>query len=166
MRTKLKEAGPSALDIEEIEVVWEGPAGQSYLDDVRELHGYMGAYATLDEGERRRMDEPILTVVGHCNAQPGRAPLQRTSGLRHETVVTPRRPSITAARGSAEEEQSLALRWPMAVRRPRSAWRRRVPNATALAYPSSEWCAPTPASTPAAEAMVALCMAAAASPAA
>ncbi|MEH7849425.1 hypothetical protein [Rhizobium laguerreae] len=60
---ELKGAGLSALEIEEIEVVWEGPAGQSYLDDVRELHGYMGAYATLDDNERRRVDGAILTVV-------------------------------------------------------------------------------------------------------
>ncbi|WP_246798365.1 hypothetical protein [Rhizobium leguminosarum] len=61
--SELKGAGLSALEIEEIEVVWEGPAGQSYLDDVRELHGYMGAYATLDDNERRRVDGAILTVV-------------------------------------------------------------------------------------------------------
>lgn len=63
LRTELEGAGLAALDIEEFEIVWEGPAGQAYLDDVRELHRYMGAYAALDDSERRRVDESILSVV-------------------------------------------------------------------------------------------------------
>ncbi|WP_454851727.1 hypothetical protein [Rhizobium binxianense] len=63
LRTELEEAGLSGLDTEEIEIVWEGSAGQAYLDDVRELHGYMGAYAMLDDSARRRVDDAILTVI-------------------------------------------------------------------------------------------------------
>ncbi|MCA2406020.1 class I SAM-dependent methyltransferase [Rhizobium leguminosarum bv. viciae 248] len=77
---ELKGAGLSALEIEEIEVVWEGPAGQSYLDDVRELHGYMGAYATLDDNERRRVDDAILTVVDRI-ATDNRVVLRSTAVL-------------------------------------------------------------------------------------
>jgi hypothetical protein len=35
---EMSEAGLSAVDVEGIEVVWEGPA---YLDDVHGLHRYM-----------------------------------------------------------------------------------------------------------------------------
>jgi ubiquinone/menaquinone biosynthesis C-methylase UbiE len=80
LHAELKEAGLSALDIEEIEVVWEGPAGLSYLDDVRELHGYMGAYATLDDNERRRVDEAIVAVVDRI-AMDNRVVLRSTAVL-------------------------------------------------------------------------------------
>lgn len=63
LRTGLEEAGLLAIEIVEIEVLWEGAAGQSYLDDVRELHGYMGAYAALDDKGRQRVDEMILSVI-------------------------------------------------------------------------------------------------------
>jgi SAM-dependent methyltransferase len=60
---EMSEAGLSAVDVEEVEVVWEGPTGPAYLDDVRELHAYMGAYAMLDDDQRRRVDEAILKVI-------------------------------------------------------------------------------------------------------
>ncbi len=77
---ELKGAGLSALEIKEIEVVWEEPAGQSYLDDVRELHGYMGAYATLDDNEHRRVDEAVVTVVDRI-AKDNRVVLRSTAVL-------------------------------------------------------------------------------------
>lgn len=80
LRTELEGAGLAALETEEIEVIWEGPAGQAYLDDVRELHGYMGAYAMLDDGARRRVDEAILTVVDRI-ATDDRVVLRSTAVL-------------------------------------------------------------------------------------
>ncbi|MBL6081221.1 hypothetical protein JMJ56_24810 [Belnapia sp. T18] len=63
VHTELEAAGLSAIEIEEMDAVWEGPAGPAYLDDVRELHGYMGAYAMLGDEERRRVNDVILQVV-------------------------------------------------------------------------------------------------------
>lgn len=63
LHAALEEAGLCDLEIGEIEVFWEGPAGQSYLDDVRELHGYMGAYVMLDDKSRQRVDEKVLSVI-------------------------------------------------------------------------------------------------------
>lgn len=53
----------SAIDVEEIETVWEGPAGHAYLDELRDLHSYMGVYAQLDSDQRRRVDAAILEVI-------------------------------------------------------------------------------------------------------
>lgn len=60
---EMAEVGLSGVDVEEIETVWEGPAGQAYLKDVGELHRYMGAYAMLDDDQRRRVDDAILKVI-------------------------------------------------------------------------------------------------------
>ncbi|WGF88176.1 class I SAM-dependent methyltransferase [Marinivivus vitaminiproducens] len=80
LRAELEEAGLSAIEVEEIEVVWEGPAGPAYLDDLRELHGYMGAYAALDDDGRRRVDEAILAVVDRI-ATDNRVVLRSTAVL-------------------------------------------------------------------------------------
>lgn len=60
---EMSEAGLSSVEVEEIEAVWEGPSGQFYLDDLGELHGYMGVYAALDGDQRLRVDEAILKVI-------------------------------------------------------------------------------------------------------
>ncbi|WP_244530015.1 methyltransferase domain-containing protein [Rhizobium sp. NFR07] len=60
---EMSEAGLSSVEVEEIEAVWEGPSGQPYLDDLGELHGYMGVYAALDDDQRQRVDEAILKVI-------------------------------------------------------------------------------------------------------
>ena len=75
---EMSEAGLAAVDVEEIEVVWEGPAGHAYLHDVRELHGYMGAYAMLDDDQRRRVDEAILTVIERSTVRDDRVVLRST----------------------------------------------------------------------------------------
>lgn len=63
LATEMAEVGLSPVDVEEIETVWEGPAGQPYLDELRELHGYMGVYAALDSDQQRRVDDAILAVI-------------------------------------------------------------------------------------------------------
>lgn len=75
--TELKNTGLSLLEVEELEIIWEGPAGLAYLDEVRELHGYMGVYVTLDENERRRVDEELLAVVDRIETN-GRVELRST----------------------------------------------------------------------------------------
>lgn len=60
---EMTQANLSAIEVEEIETVWEGPAGHAYLDELRDLHSYMGAYAQLDSDQRRRVDEAILEVI-------------------------------------------------------------------------------------------------------
>ncbi|RVH34289.1 class I SAM-dependent methyltransferase [Sinorhizobium meliloti] len=46
-----------------LSAVWEGPAGQSYLDGLRDFHSHMGVYAQLDNDQRRRVDTAILEVI-------------------------------------------------------------------------------------------------------
>lgn len=77
---EMSEAGLSSVQVEEIETIWEGPAGQPYLDELRELHGYMGAYAALAEDQRRRVDDAILTVI-EKRATGGRIVLSSTAVL-------------------------------------------------------------------------------------
>jgi len=64
LRKALEEVGAVEVSIEEIEVVWEGRAGRAYVDDLRQLHGYMGAFATLNAEVRERIEEAILEIVG------------------------------------------------------------------------------------------------------
>lgn len=58
-----REAGLVGVRVEEFDIVWEGPAGQAYLDELGELHRYMEVYAGLGEADQRRVDEAVLTVV-------------------------------------------------------------------------------------------------------
>ncbi|MBX5173377.1 hypothetical protein HJB84_26510 [Rhizobium sp. NZLR1b] len=60
---EMTEANLSAVDVEEIETVWEGPAGHAYLDELRDLHSYVGVYAQLDNDQQRRVDTAILEVI-------------------------------------------------------------------------------------------------------
>jgi ubiquinone/menaquinone biosynthesis C-methylase UbiE len=60
---EMTQANLSAIEVEEIETVWEGPAGHAYLDEFRDLHSYMGVYAQLDSDQRRRVDAAILEVI-------------------------------------------------------------------------------------------------------
>jgi SAM-dependent methyltransferase len=60
---EMQDAGLFDVHVEETASVWSGPVGEAYLDDLRELHRYMGAYALLDDDQRRRVDEAILGVI-------------------------------------------------------------------------------------------------------
>lgn len=60
---EMTQANLSDVEVEEIETVWEGPAGQAYLDELRDLHSYMGVYAELDSDHRQRVDAAMLEVI-------------------------------------------------------------------------------------------------------
>jgi SAM-dependent methyltransferase len=63
MAAAMRDAGLTDVTVEEIEAVWEGPAGPAYLDELRDLHPFMGPYAALDTEARSRLDDAILAVV-------------------------------------------------------------------------------------------------------
>lgn len=46
----MRDAGLADVKVEEIDAVWEGPAGAAYLSDLRDLHRFMGPYAILGSG--------------------------------------------------------------------------------------------------------------------
>jgi len=54
--------------VEEIEAVWEGPAGTAYLEELRDFHPFMGPYAQLGPELRRKLDEAILEAVDKRSA--------------------------------------------------------------------------------------------------
>lgn len=60
---ELQSAGFVDVKVEEIQAIWRGPAGGSYLDELHDLHRYMAPYAALDDQDRRKVDEAILRVV-------------------------------------------------------------------------------------------------------
>lgn len=63
MAQAMRDAGLADVKVEEIEAVWEGPAGPAYLSELRDLHPFMGPYAMLGPDLRAKLDEAILTVV-------------------------------------------------------------------------------------------------------
>jgi SAM-dependent methyltransferase len=63
MATAMGDAGLIDVTVEEIEAVWEGPAGPAYMDELRDFHPFMGPYAALDRDARSRLDDGILAVV-------------------------------------------------------------------------------------------------------
>ena len=63
MAAAMCDAGLIDVTVEEIEAVWEGPAGPAYMDELRDLHSFMGPYAALDAHARSRLDDAILAVV-------------------------------------------------------------------------------------------------------
>lgn len=63
MRAAFNAAGLTDVSVEEIEAVWEGPAGPAYLEELRDLHPFMGSYALLDAQARARLDAAILKAV-------------------------------------------------------------------------------------------------------
>lgn len=63
MAQAMRNAGFVDVKVEEIEAVWEGPAGPSYLSELQDLHPYMGPYAMLGPDVRAKLDEAILNVV-------------------------------------------------------------------------------------------------------
>lgn len=63
MAQAMRDVGLADVTVEEIEAVWEGPAGPAYLSELRDLHQFMRPYAMLGPDVRARLDEAILTVV-------------------------------------------------------------------------------------------------------
>lgn len=57
------EAGLVDVKVEEVEAVWEGPAGVTYLDELRDFHAFVAPYALLDEDAKTRLDRAILAAV-------------------------------------------------------------------------------------------------------
>jgi ubiquinone/menaquinone biosynthesis C-methylase UbiE len=69
LRKELSEAGFDKVSVEEIEAIWEGPAGEAYLHELKELHPYMGPYRLLEPRERRDVDNAILSIVNKSALQ-------------------------------------------------------------------------------------------------
>jgi SAM-dependent methyltransferase len=63
LAAELQAAGFVDVAVEEIQALWQGPAGGAYLDELHDLHRYMAPYAALDDVERRKVDDAILRVV-------------------------------------------------------------------------------------------------------
>jgi|GEM_PF-256037 len=60
---EMREAGLTDVSVIEIEATWEGPAGEAYLEELKELHPYMGPYRMLTSDQRRAVDEAILAIL-------------------------------------------------------------------------------------------------------
>lgn len=80
MTAALTEAGLIDSEVEEIEAIWEGPAGFDYLLQMAELHSYMGPYAALDHEQRRRVDQAILEAVDR-HVTDGRLSMRTTATI-------------------------------------------------------------------------------------
>jgi SAM-dependent methyltransferase len=63
MTAAFANAGLVDVEVQEIEAIWEGPAGPDYLAEMAELHSYMGPYAALDSEHKQRVDRAILDAV-------------------------------------------------------------------------------------------------------
>lgn len=63
MRDAMTGSGLKDVAVEEVEAEWKGPAGTVYLEQLRDLHAYMPAYAALGGDDRRRVDDAILAGV-------------------------------------------------------------------------------------------------------
>lgn len=81
MAKAMRDSGYQDVEIKEIEAEWRGPAGRAYLDELRDLHSYMPAYASLQTVERELVDRAILSLVDG-QAVGGKITL-RTSVISH-----------------------------------------------------------------------------------
>jgi SAM-dependent methyltransferase len=85
MADRLGDAGLRDVAVEEIEAVWEGPAGPDYLEELRDFHPFIGPYAALDDAARARLDAAIVEAVDR-RAEGGTVTLATTvtlgSGIR------------------------------------------------------------------------------------
>ncbi len=61
---ELRESGFGDVEVHEVEGVWEGPRGDAYLEELRELHGYIRPYAALEPKDRAKVDDAIRALVG------------------------------------------------------------------------------------------------------
>ncbi|GGJ92006.1 class I SAM-dependent methyltransferase [Pseudomonas matsuisoli] len=81
----MHEAGLVSVAVETLGFVWEGPAGDAYLDELSELHPFMGPYAAADVATRARLDSAILAIVDEI-AVDGRveltAPVLLATGVK------------------------------------------------------------------------------------
>ncbi|MGY6251353.1 class I SAM-dependent methyltransferase [Bosea thiooxidans] len=60
---EMRRAGFVDVEVHEIDVDWEGPTGEAYLREMKDLHSYMAPYAALDASDQARVDAAILTLV-------------------------------------------------------------------------------------------------------
>lgn len=58
---EMRLVGFDKVEIEAVERVWEGPTGAAYVEDMRELHGYMPLFAALGPDDRSRIEDAIRT---------------------------------------------------------------------------------------------------------
>lgn len=61
--SELEAAGLVDVEVIEVQAVWQGAAGQAYLDELHELHRFMPPYAALDEQGRREVDQAIVRTL-------------------------------------------------------------------------------------------------------
>lgn len=59
----MTEAGFAKVEVRQIEGIWEGAAGEAYLDEVRELHRYVRPYMALDDDFRAQVDDAIRSIT-------------------------------------------------------------------------------------------------------
>ena len=63
LKSELEHAGFTDVAVAQIEKVWEGPVGDAYLQELRELHQYIRPYAALDPDTRAKVDEAIRSLT-------------------------------------------------------------------------------------------------------
>jgi SAM-dependent methyltransferase len=63
LQRAMSQAGLTGVEVEEIEAEWVGPAGRAYLEELGELHSFMGPYAQLEPETRLRVDDEVLRIV-------------------------------------------------------------------------------------------------------
>jgi SAM-dependent methyltransferase len=59
----MRAAGFASVEVQEVEGVWQGPAGDTYLDELESLHRFMVPYATLDDEGRAKVRHAIRSIV-------------------------------------------------------------------------------------------------------
>jgi SAM-dependent methyltransferase len=83
---ELRAAGFTDVLVREVEANWEGPAGERYLEELKDLHSYMGPYRMLDQRERQEVDRVILSIIAPFSSN-GRVILPSTALLAVGTRV-------------------------------------------------------------------------------
>jgi SAM-dependent methyltransferase len=59
----MRAAGFASIEVQEVEGVWQGRAGNAYLDEMEPLHRFMTPYARLDEEGRVKVRHAIRSIV-------------------------------------------------------------------------------------------------------
>lgn len=60
---EMRRAGFVEVQTQEVEVAWTCPPPERYLDELRELHQYMGPYAALGPDERDKVEDAMRAIV-------------------------------------------------------------------------------------------------------